>query len=476
MKIIREKDRKSDCKFFLDGESGVLLDFSKPKNMMASAVNYLCDHVTSLEEENDAYYLDDYKYLDKEEMRRYVEDTFDEIRNGVIKGHIYLCSEYHGNYQDISQTYTEMLEKIKSKNYQIIGIPIEQYIDSTKNKDNENEYVIKVMIPIKMDLYCYATANGKMNLCDENTFQEYKDEYRNWLSLLWDEKEVTDSKRQGPSYVDPDMLDDDRKKRINPLFYERLCDFMNYQAHQYTDTSNDKYTYDPEDPYITGEFANENESFMLGFVSDQFGFSAPSKAMDHPYGVYLKKCKMEDKDKEESIDKVIHWVMTSRTIGGSFLWPEDIWGSYNKTRGRKPIQDRVDFTLIEIKHYLEQRKNVVGDLLNVKDDWNGKKWLMKFSSFKDYVDYFCLNPFVDETNDYMPYDIVYSNMEHDKFACVNDDELIEIKKDKKKFSQYNKENSILNLDSTDLEKMFDNVCSMIEERSLMIIDKLNAKE
>lgn len=149
MEIMIEKDRESNWKFFLDGEKGVLLDFSK-KNTMLFAARYLCDNVTALTMKNNAYYIDDYKYLDKDEMIKYIDETFDEIRNGVIKGHTYLCSEYHGKYSDIIQTYKQMLDEIKLKNYKIIGIPIEQYIDGSGYKEN-NDFVIKVMIPIRIN-------------------------------------------------------------------------------------------------------------------------------------------------------------------------------------------------------------------------------------------------------------------------------------------------------------------------------------
>ena len=147
MKIIMEQDRKTECKFFIDGEKGVLLDFSKKENIMLFTARYLCDNLTSLEEKNNAYYIEDYKYLDKVEMRNYLEEISNELKNGVIKGKTYLCSEHCGKYSDIVQTYKQILDEIKLKNYKIIGIPIEQYIDGNSNKEND-DLVIKVMIPV----------------------------------------------------------------------------------------------------------------------------------------------------------------------------------------------------------------------------------------------------------------------------------------------------------------------------------------
>lgn len=151
MKVINESDRKSNFKFFLDGEKGVLLDFTKEKNLMMSTVRYLCDNVTTIKEKDSSYYIDDYKYLDKNEMLKYIDETFDQIRNGVIKGQTYLCCDYFGNYVDIIKTYKKMLDEIRLKKYEIIGIPIEQCIDDSINKENNHIYVIRIMIPIRTD-------------------------------------------------------------------------------------------------------------------------------------------------------------------------------------------------------------------------------------------------------------------------------------------------------------------------------------
>ncbi len=308
---------------------------------------------------------------------------------------------------------------------------------------------------------CYAIENARMNLNDEAALKEYKEKYREWLSLLWDDKEVTDLNKKGPSYVDPDMLTSDKKKRINSLFYSDLCIFLNNQA------NNEKYNYTTEDKYINCEFVNEQEKVIINFVSDQFGFSAPSKEMKHPYGVYLRKCKIEGKEKEESINKVINWVMESRTIGGSFIWPNDIWKIYNRARGgsinskgnaKYYIEDRVDLTLLEIKHYLDNQKNVVSDILTLKDNSNGQKWFKSFKSFDEYVKFFYFYPFVNENG--IPYDIVESD-----FANGN----------KKIIKKIDKNNSIYDLNANQLEVMFNNINIMIKERSEKIEEIINNK-
>ncbi len=156
MELIKEKDRKNNFEFFLDEKKKVMLDFSQcnKQNLMLSHVHYLCDNVTSLEEKNDAYYIYDYKYLDKDELNNYLNEAFDEISNDLIKAQTYLCFNYCGTYTNINKAYKKMLKEIKVKNYKITGIPIEQYIDGRWNKENEKDFVIKIMIPIKTDYMC----------------------------------------------------------------------------------------------------------------------------------------------------------------------------------------------------------------------------------------------------------------------------------------------------------------------------------
>lgn len=318
----------------------------------------------------------------------------------------------------------------------------------------------------KYDLFCYAGAgkNDKMYLGNDKDTDGYIKEYGLFLNILWDyiddRRKWGGNSRRGP-YEDPDRLAGN--KRVNPKFYSELCAFLNARAE---DEKGKKYEF--KDNFIKCDDIN--------LVSDQFGFSAPSLMLNHPYDIYLEKCKAEGKDPEGPIDNVINWVMTSRTIGGSFLWPKGIWGGksgrcgYNVVRGtRSYIEDRVDLTLCEIKHYLDA-KNYENDILYtyIKENPVEKEWIKSFgkserskesSRFEGYVDYFCFNPFVDEN--YMPYDIVKSNIVEGVKKPIKEN------KDRKK-------NSIFNLNSDELEKMFNNVNTMIIQRS-SIMEEIIAK-
>ncbi len=442
MKIVMEANRETEFKFFLDGDKGILLDFGKCKEkdgLMLSTVHYLCENIIALEIKNNAYYIDDYKYLDKEEMLTYLKEISTELSNGVKLEQTYLCAKHSGKYSDIKETYKKLMAEINLKKYKIIGVPVLQYVEGNKEKEN---YVINVMFPIKIELDCYATKNARMKLDDK----EYRQKYKKWLDLYW---ECIDTN----PYVDPDMLENEHK-RINPCFYADLGTFLNQRkGRKYHYTENDKFMSDD-----TG----------INFISDQFGFSAPKIILNHPYDIYLQKCKKAKLSKDKAIENVINWVMVSRTIGGSFLWPDDIWEPYNRVRGtRSYIQDRVDLTLLEIKHYLDNQENVEGDILKVKDNSHGQKWLADFASFEDYVDYFYLNPFVTEEiinnkKHYKIYDIVHSNIVLNKFKYLDE--------------KSQESNSIFRLSAKNLEIMFNNLSTMIKKRSLMMtIEILNAK-
>lgn len=151
MELIKEKNRETDIKFFLDGNKKVILDFTQcfEKNLMLSQVRYLCDNVTELKEKDDGYYIGDYKYLEKNETKKYSDEAFNEIAKGFINAQTYLCLNHFGKYENINESYKKILEEIKSKKYKIVGIPTEQYINGSWNKNDETEYITKIMIPIK---------------------------------------------------------------------------------------------------------------------------------------------------------------------------------------------------------------------------------------------------------------------------------------------------------------------------------------
>jgi hypothetical protein len=163
--------------------------------------------------------------------------------------------------------------------------------------------------------------------------------------------------------------------------------------------------------------------------SDQLGFSAVPWIYfrkNYPLSRYLEmqKNKLDKLKNKSDIDVVADfltkYVYTTRTLGGSFLWPESLWSTYNKNRGNgNYIEDRVDLTLLEIKHYFEYRdlddkkkfkyrRDILFSRYKIPD---AQTWFGFFDSFEDYVDFFMFNDFVEDIGiggkkEYMPINIL----------------------------------------------------------------------
>lgn len=60
-----------------------------------------------------------------------------------------LCAYHRGAYSRFSETMAELLAYIQKNGYQIVDSPRFCYIDGAWNKDNENEYLTEIQIPIK---------------------------------------------------------------------------------------------------------------------------------------------------------------------------------------------------------------------------------------------------------------------------------------------------------------------------------------
>ncbi len=295
-------------------------------------------------------------------------------------------------------------------------------------------------------LYSYAKKNTKINLYDENETEEFKEEYRKFLNTLWEDiKNNKKNYKKNPNrgiYFDPDSFAG--KNRGNPLFYEDLCKFLNssldYEKYKYVD--------------------NFIECNGVKLYSDQFGFSAPCTNLNHIYDKYLEVSQKLGKDKDETIEKVIKWVMESRTVGGSFIWP-NVKGSkktYNFRRGGSCyggsyIEDRVDLTLLEIRNYFKKTSTKYDILPSCEEE---RKWLDSFGSFENYVDELKFKAFVDKN--YMPYDIVNSDFAEGNKKVIDESEVDY----KKKHSIYIVEDERDYLGK--IERMLNNVNILINER------------
>lgn len=213
------------------------------------------------------------------------------------------------------------------------------------------------------------------------------------------------------NYKDPDSLTDE-----NSRFYRKYVEVLNNRTH-FISSENEKFSvrFDETgiEPGVIFEKIRGTKVISKYYLkSDQFGFSRPDGDMKYPYEIYLQKISEEGSEKkiEEAKQAVINWINETRIVGGSFFWPMNCKKDgkinknpyYNLSRGISSyIQDRVDLTLFEIYEYYESKNEDIdtkGNLLisNTNSNPTMKSWLDEFKSFKEYVKFFGLNPFVDK--------------------------------------------------------------------------------
>lgn len=274
------------------------------------------------------------------------------------------------------------------------------------------------------------------------------------------------SERSYKLYIDPDGKE-------NKGFYSALSDFLN--ASRISRKNNKILSFEAnEAPYgmITVYYKDKYGNKQHFTVhSDQFGFSAVPCIYfrkNYPLSRYLEMQKNKsDKDPDAIANFLTKYVYTTRTLGGSFLWPETLWKDYNKSRGNgNYIEDRVDLTLLEIKHYFEYRDlddkkkfKYSGDILfRYYDNLDAQTWFGFFDSFEDYVDFFMFNDFVDkdkQTKEYTPINILTGEAFETDYPGYKKDTLKEIEDEKQ------------------LKEMLERVRDMVEKRTKKMEDLIN---
>lgn len=207
-------------------------------------------------------------------------------------------------------------------------------------------------------------------------------------------------------YMDPD-------KKENIDFYNDLSDFLNAASCEHRKDLLFKANGLSKKGIMVYSKKDKKEYFTIH--SDQLGFSAVPWiyfSNKYPLSRYFEMQK-----NKEAAQFLADYVLTTRTLGGSFLWPETLWKGYNRSRGCAKIEDRVDLTLLEIKHYFEYRdlddkkkfkyrRDILFSRYKIPD---AQTWFGFFDSFEDYVDFFMFNDFVDkdkQTKEYTPINIL----------------------------------------------------------------------
>ena len=263
--------------------------------------------------------------------------------------------------------------------------------------------------------------------------------------------------------------DPDNKK--NTDFYDKLASFLNAASWK---NKKNLYFKANEAPYgmITVYYKDKKgEEHHFTIHSDQLGFSAVPCIyfkQNYPLSRYLEMQKNKfDKDPDAIAEFLANYVYKTRTLGGSFLWPKSLCSTYNKSRGiRNYIEDRVDLTLLEIKHIYEIRKwekllPYGGDILfqSCKNN-DAQTWFGFFKSFEDYVDFFEFNDFVENISktskkEYIPINILTGKAFETDYPRRQTNVLKEIEDEKQ------------------LKEMLERVRDMVEKRTKKMEDLIN---
>ena len=131
--------KKQDGKinYFLNNEKGIIKNFEKCNNskIMLSDIKYLLKIGPSLKELG---------------IELNYDKSFDFFCEYNEKKQYYVCLKHIGSYEFIKDTYDKLLTNIRVNNREICGLPMEQYINGRWNRDNESNYLVVVMIPIKV--------------------------------------------------------------------------------------------------------------------------------------------------------------------------------------------------------------------------------------------------------------------------------------------------------------------------------------
>lgn len=283
-------------------------------------------------------------------------------------------------------------------------------------------------------------------------------------------------------YIDPDIY----MRNEGSKFYQEMEKFLNIQNKNILENTKYKFQYQSNYP----DSIKYKELYLR---TDQFGFSFNKTIAcnsKYPYGNYFHMLineKMSREELREELKFIACCVNDTRTIGGCFVWPlvktiktykktgkkKENWSSqFNRSRGiGSYIEDSVDLTLFEIKMFYElykeygdnyeniktEMKNNNFILLNYQDSKEIYEWLKYFCNFKNYVDYFCFQPFVNEK--YNVIDITKATVKEDnKYDFTYSNDILNkdtVKDYQKMFSK--KRGRIVKLKKEKLEKMLNNV-------------------
>ena len=139
-------------------KEGIIKDFSEMVNFILSSAEECKATNPNIKCIEPSYcyvsYLDK-EYKDKDIRIRYAEAVTEEgtpnetIKFEKLNSVEAICIYHKGSYDGLPKAYGFIMKYIEENNYEIMEPPRERYIDGMWNKDNENDWLTEIQVPIK---------------------------------------------------------------------------------------------------------------------------------------------------------------------------------------------------------------------------------------------------------------------------------------------------------------------------------------
>ena len=139
-------------------KEGIIKDFSEISNfILTSASECLELNPTIKCVEPDYCYINylDGEYKDTNINIRYCQAVLEggvsdeKIKFMKLKPVLAICTYHQGEYTNLGEAYGFLMKYIEENGYEIIDYPRERYIDGVWNKENSNDWLTEIQVPVR---------------------------------------------------------------------------------------------------------------------------------------------------------------------------------------------------------------------------------------------------------------------------------------------------------------------------------------
>lgn len=139
-------------------KEGVVKDFSEISNFILSSATECLEINPNIKcIEPDYCYINylDKEYKDKNIKIRYCQAVKEKgienekIKFMKLKPVLAVCIYHRGDYDTLGEAYGFLMKYIEENKYEIIEKPRERYIDGIWNKENSNDWLTEIQVPVK---------------------------------------------------------------------------------------------------------------------------------------------------------------------------------------------------------------------------------------------------------------------------------------------------------------------------------------